>query len=75
MEASLARLLAEADRRHPRQIDTNPAHSLDGWGEPAARPVVVDLPWSVKGTTAPADPGLVDEILRDLGIAFSPQAE
>ncbi|MEV7817147.1 TniQ family protein [Streptomyces flaveolus] len=27
-----------------RLIDTDPAHSLDGWAEPAVRPVLVDLP-------------------------------
>jgi len=73
--SSLARLLAEAGGRRPLLIDTTPAHSLDGWAEPATRPVLVDLPWPAEGTTPPADPVLVDEILNKLGITPTPQAE
>jgi hypothetical protein len=69
----LARLLAEAGTRRPLLNGTDPAHSLDGWPEPAFRPVLVDLPWL--DTTPPADPGIVDEVLKELGIAPTPQAE
>jgi hypothetical protein len=71
--SSLARLLAEAGARLPRLVDTGRPRSLDDWAEPAARPVLVDLPWPAEGTTAPADPGLVDEILKELGIAPPPR--
>lgn len=70
-----ARVLAEAGGRRPLLIDTDPAHSLDGWAEPAIRPVLIDLPWPAQGTTAPADPDLVNEILKDLGTAPTAQAE
>ncbi|MER6684566.1 TniQ family protein [Streptomyces olivaceoviridis] len=55
-------------------IDTIPAPSLDGWAESAAHPVFVDLPWPTEGTT-PADPDLVAEVLKELGITPTPQAE
>ncbi|TLQ39173.1 P-loop NTPase family protein [Streptomyces marianii] len=65
---TMARLLAEAGARRPLLIDTDPPGNLGGWAEPAFRPVLVDLPWPAEGTTPPADPGLVDEVLKELGI-------
>ncbi|MCL3999063.1 TniQ family protein, partial [Streptomyces lavenduligriseus] len=65
---TLARLLAEAGARRPLLFDTDPPRSLDGWAEPAFHPVLVDLPWPAEGPTPPADPDLVDEILKELGI-------
>ncbi|MFF5553996.1 TniQ family protein [Streptomyces olivaceoviridis] len=70
-----SRVLAEAGVRRPLLIDTDPAHSFDGGAEPVVRPVLIDLPWPAQGTTTPADPGLVNEILKDLGTDPTAQAE
>ncbi|WP_424892324.1 TniQ family protein [Streptomyces sp. XH2] len=69
---ALARLLA-AETQRPLLIDTEPPRSLDWPGPALTHTVLIDLPWLADGQTPPADPELVDEILKELGITPGPQ--
>ncbi|MFI1259046.1 TniQ family protein [Streptomyces netropsis] len=69
---ALARLLARESQR-PFLIDTDPPRSLNWPGPALYQPVLVDLPWPADGETPPADPRLVDEIFKELGIVPAPQ--
>ncbi|WP_372412499.1 TniQ family protein [Streptomyces luteireticuli] len=69
---ALARLLAQETQR-PLVIDTDRPRDL-AWPGPALhQPDLLDLPWPADGKTPPADPDLVDEILKQLGITPSPR--
>ncbi len=67
---ALARLLAQASGQRPLLIDTDPPRDLT-WTGPAFTPVLVDLLEPFGNTIPPADPDLVNEIFKELGITPS----